>query len=121
MTGVAFAVMCLALIFKSHGFERRQEFAVKRSGRQSFDLEPEDLEVNPGQIGVLDCKVFDKNRESLCRWQKDGISIRVPQAGKYEWQGSPDNGDCSLRIIDSDINFDDGTSNFSIRSSSSRI
>ena len=110
--------LCLALVLAFvrgpavHAFDSRilniRNSAVL-GGRQSFDSEPTHTEVNPGEVGVLTCTVFDKDRDSLCRWQKDGISIRVPQVGKYEWQSSPDGGDCSLRITDADINFDDGT------------
>ena len=32
----------------------------------------------------------------------------MPQDGKYEWYGGIEHGDCSLKIIKADINYDDG-------------
>jgi len=32
----------------------------------------------------------------------------MPQDGKYEWYGGMEHGDCSLKIIKADINYDDG-------------
>ena len=29
-------------------------------------------------------------------------------AGKYEWSGAREVGDCSVRIVQADINYDDG-------------
>ena len=66
------------------------------------------LNFSLGEIGILSCKIFDKETDSLCVWQRDKFPIRVPQLGKYEWQGNPENGDCSLRIVNADINYDDG-------------
>ena len=80
-------------------------------GRQSFDEHPKYAEVNPGEDVVMICRVFEKNRNSQCIWQKDGKPIRI-QDGKYEWDGIKDSGDCSLRIVSADINYDDGE-NFS--------
>ncbi len=45
--------------------------------RQSFDREPDDRQVNPGEDLVLACRIFDKNRNSQCIWQKDGKPIRI--------------------------------------------
>jgi hypothetical protein len=75
--------------------------------KQSFDRQPEKREINPGEDTVMICRVFEKNRNSLCIWQKDGLPVRL-QDGKYEWDGSREKGDCSLRILKADINFDDG-------------
>ena len=75
---------------------------------QSFHQEPEYLEINPGANGLMECRVFGKSRSSMCIWQKDGIPIRMPQDGKYEWYGGMEHGDCSLKIIKADINYDDG-------------
>ena len=77
------------------------------SARQSFDEHPRYSEVNPGEDLVLTCRIFEKSRNSQCIWQKDGKPIRL-QDRKYEWSGSQDSGDCSLRIINADINYDDG-------------
>ena len=75
---------------------------------QSFQKEPEYLEINPGANALMECRVFGKSRSSMCIWQKDGIPIRMPQDGKYEWYGGMEHGDCSLKIIKADINYDDG-------------
>ena len=45
--------------------------------RQSFDREPDDRQVNPGEDLDLACRIFDKNRNSQCIWQKDGKPIRI--------------------------------------------
>ena len=83
-------------------------------GKQSFEQEPGYKEVNPGETTVLSCRVFKKSRNSDCIWQKDGKPIRL-QDGKYEWDGSQDSGDCSLKVISADINYDDGTTFRKIR------
>lgn len=77
------------------------------SARQTFDSEPVNVEVNPGEIAVLTCRIFGKDRDSICHWQKDGFPIRM-QSGKYEWNGNKEQGDCSLRVLRADINFDNG-------------
>ena len=79
----------------------------KTSARQTFDQEPDTLEVNPGEDVILRCRIFDKNPNSICNWQKNGYPIRF-QNGKYEWQGDRQRGDCSLKILKADINFDNG-------------
>ena len=38
---------------------------------------------------------------------KDGKPLRMI-AGKYEWSGAREVGDCSVRIVQADINYDDG-------------
>ena len=38
---------------------------------------------------------------------KDGKPLRMI-AGKYEWSGAREVGDCSVRIVRADINYDDG-------------
>ena len=80
----------------------------KNGQPSSFHQEPEYLEINPGANGLMECRVFGKSRSSMCIWQKDGIPIRMPQDGKYEWYGGMEHGDCSLKIIKADINYDDG-------------
>ena len=78
--------------------------------RQTFDQEPDTLEVNPGEDVILRCRIFDKNPNSICNWQKNGYPIRF-QNGKYEWQGDRQRGDCSLKVFKADINFDNGKLN----------
>ena len=53
----------------------------------------------------MTCKVHSKQGE--CRWEKNGIPIGI-YPGKYEWAGRPETGDCSIRIIDASLEFDDG-------------
>ena len=79
--------------------------------RQTFDQEPDTLEVNPGEDVILRCRIFDKNPNSICNWQKNGYPIRF-QNGKYEWQGDRQRGDCSLKVFKADINFDNGKLNY---------
>lgn len=75
--------------------------------KQSFDEEPRDIEANPGQDVILPCRIFDKSRNSICSWQKDGFPISL-QTGKYQWDGDRQRGDCSLKVYKADINFDNG-------------
>lgn len=75
--------------------------------KQSFDQEPQQREVNPGEEVVLPCRIYDKSRNSICSWQKNGFPISL-QTGKYQWDGDRQRGDCSLRIFKADINFDNG-------------
>ena len=46
---------------------------------------------------------------------KDGKPLRIIAGGKYEWSGAREIGDCSVRIVRADINYDDGESIFSTR------
>ena len=75
---------------------------------QSFQREPEYLEINPGANALMECTVFGKSHSSLCIWQKDEKPIRMQQDGKYEWFGGQEHGDCSLKIFKADIDYDDG-------------
>jgi len=45
--------------------------------RQSFDREPEERHVNPGDDAIMHCQILDKHRNSQCIWQKDGKPIRI--------------------------------------------
>ncbi|KAK2709078.1 kin of IRRE-like protein 2 isoform X2 [Artemia franciscana] len=72
---------------------------------QQFSNQPEYTEVNPGQSVVLSCKVQDKGGQ--CIWQRDRRPIGM-YAGKYEWAADRDSGDCSLRISNAKLDFDDG-------------
>lgn len=45
--------------------------------RQSFDREPEERQVNPGDDAVMICRILDKHRNSQCIWQKDGKPVRI--------------------------------------------
>ena len=93
---------------RNEPFFRIEPSSSKLGITQTFQAEPEYLEINPGANALMECRVFGKARSSLCIWQKDGKPIRMPQDGKYEWYGGTENGDCSLRILKADINYDDG-------------
>ena len=75
--------------------------------KQSFDREPEHTEVNPGEDTVLTCRIFNKHRNSNCIWLKNNLLITI-ENGKYEWEGNRDAGDCSLRVHEANIKFDNG-------------
>lgn len=72
---------------------------------QSWVEQPRYTEVNPNGTVVLTCKVMDKGGE--CRWEKDGFPLGI-YPGKYEWASQPEKGDCSLRIVNASLDFDDG-------------
>ena len=79
---------------------------------QTFSEQPMYQEVNPGGHVVMPCIVLNKRGE--CRWERDGQPVGI-HPEKYEWAGaskevaSPaDPGDCSLRILDASLEFDDG-------------
>ncbi|CAB4060313.1 unnamed protein product [Lepeophtheirus salmonis] len=74
-------------------------------GRQSWTEEPSYIEVNPEGTVILPCLVAGKKGE--CRWEKDSSPIGIFPT-KYEWAGAPGTGDCSLRVLNSSIEFDDG-------------
>ena len=74
---------------------------------QRFDTQPHDEEVNPTDEVILPCTIFGKSSKAECRWQKDGQAIGIHD-NKYEFAGRHKDGDCSLRIFDADIKYDDG-------------
>ena len=47
------------------------------------------------------------NKKGECRWEKDGNPVGMYPT-KYEWAGSAEKGDCSLRILDANLEYDDG-------------
>ncbi|CAG0893202.1 unnamed protein product [Cyprideis torosa] len=73
--------------------------------RQAFEREPSYTEINPGGTEVLHCRIYELRGE--CSWQKDGKPVGIYK-NKYEWAGNPDLGDCSLRVLNADLDFDDG-------------
>ena len=75
------------------------------SALQSFIDIPTYSEVNPGDEVVLLCQVRNKGGE--CRWEKDGNPVGIFK-DKYEWAGDVASGNCSLRILDSSSEYDDG-------------
>ena len=61
--------------------------------------------MNPGGAVDVECRVA--NKEGECRWEKSGNPIGI-FPGKYEWSGSPADGDCTLRVINASLEYDDG-------------
>ena len=74
-------------------------------GIQSWVEEPSYSEVNPG--GSVEMKCVISNKVGECRWSKDGTPVGI-YPNKYEWTNSPDTGDCSLTILDANLEYDDG-------------
>ena len=74
-------------------------------GLQKWAQQPRYQEVNPRGTIVLPCVILNKKGE--CRWEKDGTPVGI-YPHKYEWSSSPENGDCSLRILDANLEYDDG-------------
>ena len=105
----------LSIDFKNHTVLSLNAYKIVHcavtNGKQSFDQEPDSkIEVNPGQDVILPCRIYQKSRNSICNWQKDGYPISL-QTGKYQWDGDKQRGDCSLKIFKADINFDNGKIN----------
>ena len=72
---------------------------------QQWTEQPRYQEVNPHGSLVMKCLV--QNKKGECRWEKDGDPVGMYPT-KYEWAGRPEDGDCSLRILDASLEFDDG-------------
>ena len=77
---------------------------------QTWSEQPVYQEVNPGGQVIMPCIVINKRGE--CRWERDGQPVGI-HPGKYEWAGpnkgpSADPGDCSLKVLDASLDFDDG-------------
>ena len=72
---------------------------------QTWLAQPRYQEVNPGGAIDVPCRVA--NKEGECRWEKSGNPIGI-FPGKYEWSGSPGDGDCTLRVINASLEYDDG-------------
>lgn len=74
-------------------------------GRQQWEEEPGYKEVNPDGDVVMVCRV--KNKKGECRWERDNTPIAA-YPGKYEWAGDTEQGDCSLRILAANYQYDNG-------------
>jgi len=72
---------------------------------QKWTEQPRYQEVNPHGMVVMSCLIAHKKGE--CRWERDGDPVGIYPT-KYEWSGNPEDGDCSLKILDSSLEFDDG-------------
>ena len=75
------------------------------NGYQTWLEQPRYTEVNPGGQVTLKCQVGSKKGD--CRWEKDGQPVGI-YPGKYVWSGEPAKGDCSLRVFNASLEFDDG-------------
>ena len=85
--------------------------------QQAFQEEPQYHEVNPGGSVVLPCIIVNIGGE--CRWEKDGDPSGMFE-GKYEWAGDHKKGDCSIRIIDAALEYDNAVWQCSVTPSSFR-
>ena len=75
------------------------------NGVQKFVEAPTYREVNPGGEVVLPCVV--ENKKGECRWEKDGTPVGMYE-NKYEWHGDVSKGDCSLKVKEANIDYDNG-------------
>ena len=73
--------------------------------RQQWEEEPGYREVNPLGDVVMICRV--RNKKGECRWERDNTPIAA-FPGKYEWAGDTSDGDCSLRILQANYDYDNG-------------
>ena len=73
--------------------------------RQEWEEEPGYREVNPQGDVVMVCRV--RNKKGECRWERDNTPIAAYK-GKYEWAGDTKTGDCSLRILNANYDYDNG-------------
>jgi hypothetical protein len=74
-------------------------------GLQKFSTVPTYQEVDPEGEAVLRCVVADLKGE--CRWEKDGVPVGLYEH-KYEWVGEPQKGECSLRVRNASMEYDNG-------------
>ena len=72
---------------------------------QEWLQKPRNVTVAEGQDAVLVCKV--SNKVGRCYWRKNSRLIYL-YPGKYDWEGDPGQGDCSLRIHATKAQFDSG-------------
>ena len=72
---------------------------------QEWTSQPRYQEVNPHGSVVMPCVISSKKGE--CRWERDGNPVGMYPT-KYEWAGSPEKGDCSIKILDANLEYDDG-------------
>ena len=73
--------------------------------RQEWVEQPVGVSVNPGEEAVLGCRLLGKKGD--CRWERNGLPVGS-YPGKYEWAGSPAQGDCSLRVREASLQYDAG-------------
>ncbi|XP_040071050.1 hemicentin-1 isoform X1 [Ixodes scapularis] len=98
--------VCVFLVALSLPNSTSSNEEVKSKSVQKFLEEPEDTEVNPGEDVTLRCVV--ENRRGNCAWLMDGVAVgRIPD--KYVYERSPKNGDCSLQILNTTLEEDNGS------------
>ena len=72
---------------------------------QSFMQLPESRSVRAGASLTLACVVAEAGGE--CRWEREGLPVGQYD-DKYVWAGVREEGDCSLTILDSSPEYDNG-------------
>ncbi|KAM7314772.1 contactin-2 [Ixodes scapularis] len=80
--------------------------AVTAEGVQKFKVMPSDTQVNPGENMTLQCQVL--NRRGDCVWLKDDQVIGNI-SGKYSFEMEPEDGDCTLQIVNATLEEDDAS------------
>ena len=86
-----------------------QSYILGTNSMQEWSKQPEYQEVNPGGDVIIPCIIINKKGE--CRWERDGQPVGI-HPGKYIWanpnEAAAESGDCSLKILDANLEFDDG-------------
>ncbi len=85
---------------------------------QTFIEQPGYHEVNPSGTVKLPCRVANMGGE--CRWEKNGQPSGIFR-GKYEWAGDHTSGDCSLKIFDASLEYDNAVWQCTVTPSSFKV
>ena len=88
------------------------------SALQTWSEQPKYQEVNPNGNITLPCIINDMRGQ--CRWEHDGQPVGL-HPGKYEWAGTPETGDCSLKVFRASLQYDDGVWNCQVTPSSYKV
>ncbi|CAG0880543.1 unnamed protein product [Cyprideis torosa] len=113
--GIIAAMIMFVVIWRvKAAIDRRETFAETKKKYQPKDIN-DDFGEQPGtythdsvrsvtSVHGHDNQGFDTEEDELYdRFKPVGI-----YKNKYEWAGNPDLGDCSLRVLNADLDFDDG-------------
>lgn len=77
---------------------------------QQWEEQPSSTFVNPGGDATLACRILNKKGD--CRWEQRKDNGQTQPLGFYpgkrEWSGDRSKGDCSIRIMDADYEYDNG-------------
>ena len=77
---------------------------------QTWLEQPASAFVNPGGVVELACRI--NNMKGDCRWEQRKEDGQVQPLGFYpgkrEWSGDRGAGDCSIRIMDAEFEYDNG-------------